>query len=224
MIFWPYVLLRSVFSIVFGLMLALPLAAQTDVNRVVKDVERRYNSMQGLKATFVQVYRTDERAPARQETGTLYLKKPGKMRWEYERPEVKLFVVDGKRVFFYVPEDRQVTRMPVKESADLRTPLRFLLGRMNLKREFRIEAATDVAPLDPGNPVLQLTPKRKDERFTELILEVDPWNRIRRLRITETDGTITEFRLSGEIPNPRLDNAMFKFEPPPGVEVVEGAQ
>lgn len=207
-------------------MLGLFFLAETAVgpvtaDEVVRVLESHYNRLDSLKAEFVQIYRSDEQAPPRQEAGTLYLKKPGRMRWEYAQPEVKLFLSDGKTIFFYVPQDRQVIRVPVKESADLRTPLRFLLGRMNLKREFRVELAQNAAPLDPGNPVLRLLPKRNDERFRELLLEMDGRERIRRLKILESNGAITEFRLFGEIPNPRLDNALFQFRPPPGVEVVD---
>ncbi len=191
------------------------------MDEVVRALESHYNRLETLKTDFVQIYRSDERAAPRQEMGTLYLKKPGKMRWEYTRPEVKLFLSDGRTVFFYVPDDRQVTRVPVKESADLRTPLRFLLGRMNLKREFRIEPAQDAAPLDPGNLVLRLLPKGAGERFRELLLEVDGRERIRRVKIFETDGAITEFRLSGEVPNPPLANALFRFQVPPDVEVID---
>lgn len=188
---------------------------------VVRAVESRYNRMSALKADFLQIYRSSENSAARQEVGTLYLKKPGKMRWEYARPEVKLFVSDGKTIWFYVPEDAQVTRMKAGESTDLRTPLRFLLGRMNLRREFHVSLASDAAPLDPGNSILRLTPKREGDRFRELLLEVDGAARIRRLKITETDGAVTEFRLFGEVTNPPIDNAMFRFEAPPGVEVID---
>lgn len=204
-----------------SLCLAAPASVAETADQLVRSLENHYNRLETLKADFVQIYKTDERAAARQEVGTLYLKKPGQMRWEYARPEVKLFVSDGKTIFFYVPEDRQVTRVPVKESTDLRTPLRFLLGRMDLKREFRVSLADDTAPLDPGNPVLRLVPKRSDERFGELLLEMDGRERIRRLKIVETDGGVTEFRLSGEVPNPPLDRALFRFRAPPGVEVVE---
>jgi outer membrane lipoprotein carrier protein len=201
--------------------LLLALLAPPSIEEVVHALEAHYNRLQSLKAEFLQVYRSDAQAPPRQEYGTLFLKKPGKMRWEYARPEVKLFVSDGKTVYFYVPEDRQATRMPVKQSTDLRLPLRFLLGRMDLKREFRIEAARDVAPLDPGNALLTLIPKRPDDRVREILIEVDRQDRIRRVRISETDGTVTEFRLSGEVENPPLENSMFQFHPPPGIEVVE---
>ena len=203
---------------------ATPPAASPSIpsmDQVVRTLERHYNRMRTLKANFVQIYKTDARAPSREEAGILYLKKPGKMRWEYTHPEVKLFLLDGKRIFFYVPQDSQVIRIPVKRSADLRTPLRFLLGRMNLKRTFRVELARDAAPLDPGNPVLRLRPKKNRERFRELLLEVDGRQRLRRIKILESDGTITEFRLFGEIPNPPLDSALFRFRLPPGVELIE---
>lgn len=184
-------------------------------------LENHYNRLQTLKANFTQIYKADANSVSRQESGTLYLRKPGKMRWEYSAPETKLFLSDGKTVFFYVPEERQVTRIRVKESSDLRMPLRFLLGRMDLKREFRVEQARDAAPLDPGNPVLRLVPKNAGERFRELLLEVDQQQRIRRLKIVETDGGVTEFRLFGEVPNPALVNSMFQFQIPAGVEVVD---
>lgn len=204
-----------------SILLLFALLEPFTVDQVVRGLEDHYNRLQSLKAQFIQVYRSSPQAPAREEYGMLYLKKPGKMRWEYASPEVKLFVSDGKTVYFYVPEDRQATRMLVKESADLRLPLRFLLGRMNLKREFRVELASDTAPLDPGNPVLRMTPRQQENRLREMVLEADTRDRIRRVKIIETDGTVTEFRLSGETPNPPLDSAMFRFRPPPGVEIIE---
>jgi outer membrane lipoprotein carrier protein len=203
------------------LVLAVAASVPNPADSLVRALENRYNRMKTLQATFVQVYKADMTGPARQEAGTVYMKKPGKMRWEYARPEVKLFVSDGKTIYFYVPQDAQVTRIPVKESDDLRTPLAFLLGRMNLKRAFRVELANDAAPIDPGNPVLRLTPKREGERFRELLLEVEKGDHVRRVRVTEADGGMTEFRLSGEAGNVTLDDSMFRFQPPPGVEVIE---
>ena len=92
--------------LLLGLALPSPSAASPPISRldqVVRTLERHYNRLRTMKANFVQIYRTDERAPSREEAGILYLKKPGKMRWEYTRPEVKLFLSDGKKIFFYVP-------------------------------------------------------------------------------------------------------------------------
>lgn len=204
------------------LFLAPPPAASIQLEQLIRALEAHYNSLQTLKASFVQLYQEGQGAPIREEAGVVYLRKPGRMRWEYTRPEVKLFISDGKMVYFYAPEDRQVTRMRAAESTDLRTPLRFLLGKLNLKRSFsRVELAGDVAPLDPANPVVRLLPKSPDERFRELLVEVDQHTRIRRLVIYETDGSRTEFRLSGEEGNPPFDPGLFRFVIPRGVEVVE---
>ena len=210
------------FAACFLLVLAAPPATWNELDQVVRRLEARYNRLETLKAQFVQLYRAAERAPIREEAGIVYFKRPGRMRWEYTRPEIKLFVSDGKTVYFYVPEDRQVTRMPAAESADLRAPLRFLLGRLHLRRSFgRVEWAKDFAPLDPGNPVLRLLPKGSEERFRELLVEVDQQSRIRRLVVYEGDGSRTEFRLSSEEGNPHLDLGLFRFAVPPGVEVVD---
>ena len=172
------------------LLLAGTTAPPDPLNGVIRRLEEHYNRLETLKAGFVQFYRAEERAPVHEEAGTVYLKKPGRMRWEYTRTETKLFISDGKMVYFYAPEDRQVTRMPAATSGDVRTPLGFLLGRLNLKRSFgHVELAQDFAPLDPGNPVLRLTPKAKEERFRELFLEVDQQSRIRRLVVEEGDSS-----------------------------------
>ncbi len=203
-------------------MFLLLLFALSAVDAVVARLEQHYNRLETLQALFTQIYRADEGSAPREESGTVYLKKPGRMRWEYKRPENKLFISDGKMVYFYAPADKQVTRMPVKESSDLRTPLRFLLGKMNLKRIFeRIEIATDMAPLDPGNDVLRALPKPQGENFRQMYLEVDRQDRLRRLVIFESDGARSEFRLAGELGNPPLDGGLFKFVIPPGVEVVD---
>jgi outer membrane lipoprotein carrier protein len=195
------------------------------LDAAIRRLEDHYNRLNTLKASFVQIYREDARSPAREEAGVIYLRKPGKMRWEYARPDQKLFLSDGKTVYFYVPSDKQVTRMPVDEAADARLPLRFLLGKLNIRRTFgRVELPADAAPLDPGNTVLRLYPKQRkgvEEMFQELLLEIDQRDRIRRLVVYETGGARSEFRLTGEEPNPRLDQGLFRFDIPPGVEVVD---
>ncbi len=196
--------------------------ARHELDQVVRGLEAHYNRLETLKVQFVQLYQAAGRAPAREEAGTLYLKRPGRMRWEYARPETKLFVSDGKTAYFYVPEDRQVTRIRAAQSADLRIPLRFLLGRLHLRRAFGpVEMARDFAPLDPGNHVLRLGPRDPQDRFRDLLAEVDQQSRIRRLVVFEGDGSRSEFRLSGEEPNARLEAGLFRFAVPEGVEVVD---
>lgn len=120
-------------------LLALLLAAgvcaartQADVRSVARAVDNRYNHLRTLQAEFTETYRGA--GIERTESGTLWLKKPGKMRWEYRSPREKLFLSDGKDAWFYVPGDRQVRRTPVRKLDDLRSPLGFLLGKTRLEK------------------------------------------------------------------------------------------
>ncbi len=201
------------------ILLALFLASPLDA--LIVRLEAHYNHLESLRAEFVQQYRADDRAPVRAESGTVSLRKPGKMRWDYAKPEPKQFLCDGKDAYFYAPADHQATRFSVKDSSDARIPLRFLLGKLNLRRIFaRIELAVDLPPLDPGNPVLKLWPK-KGETFGDIYLEIDQQSRIRRLVIDEGDGSRSDFRLSAEEANPKLSPDLFRFSPPPGVQIVD---
>ena len=111
-------------------------------------MDNRYNHLQTLQAEFTETYRGA--GVERTESGTLWLKKPGKMRWEYRSPKEKLFLSDGKDAWFYLPGDRQVRRTSVKKLDDLRSPLAFLLGKTKLEKELDgLSLAPDVAPLEP---------------------------------------------------------------------------
>jgi outer membrane lipoprotein carrier protein len=199
--------------IFFLLLFASPL------DPVIARLEARYNHMESLRAVFVQQYRAAEQAAVREESGIVYFRKPGQMRWDYSKPEVKQFYCSGKEAYFYAPADHQATHFSVKDSSDVRIPLRFLLGKLNLRRIFaNVELATDLAPLDPGDPVLKLWPK-KGETFREVYLEIDAQSRIRRLVIDDGDGSRSDFRLSAEEANPHLDSNLFHFTAPPGVTI-----
>jgi outer membrane lipoprotein carrier protein len=144
------------------------------------------------------------------------------MRWEYRSPEEKLFVSDGRTVYLYVPEERQVTRESVDDSFDDRIPLMFLLGRSDLENEFeRIERLAS-EPQVAGTEVLRMYPRREND-IEEVLLEVDPASfDIRRLRLAYRDGSVSEFIFNGIRTNTGVDPSRFEFEPPPGVDVVEG--
>ncbi len=111
------------------------LHAQTpDLHRVADGVDKHYNGLASLEASFSETYHGG--GLARSESGTMWLKKPGKMRWEYNTPVKKLFVTDGKTAWFYVPGERQARRAAVKSLDDLKSPLRYLLGHTKLEKEF----------------------------------------------------------------------------------------
>ena len=123
--------------------------ASPDLHALAQAVDEHYNHLRSLQAEFTETYRGA--GMERTESGTLWLKKPGKMRWEYRSPRDKLFLSDGKDAWFYVPADQQARKTPVKKLEDLRSPLGFLLGKTRLEKELRgLGFAPDIAPLDSG--------------------------------------------------------------------------
>ena len=143
------------------------------------------------------------------------------MRWEYESPEKKLFLSDGKLIWFYVPSDRTVTRTKLKESDDWRTPIALLAGKVKFSRFCRRIEFAGAPPSSAQNTVLRCFPKGNDSGFSELILEVEPGGWIARVLIHEVAGVETEFRFGKwqqiATPTPGL----FQFTAPPGVAIVE---
>jgi outer membrane lipoprotein carrier protein len=116
---------------------AIPaLAAQGNLEGLLKTIEDRYNRSQSLKLNFSETYAGSGR-PAQTESGVLYLRKPLRMRWEYNSPAGKVFLSDGKDVFQYLPDDHQATKSKLKQSDDMRAPLAFLLGKLDFRKEFK---------------------------------------------------------------------------------------
>jgi outer membrane lipoprotein carrier protein len=214
---------RVVSSLAFALVAVAQLAGQTDVHAVAEKVDQRYNHIQTLQAQFVETY--SGAGMKRSESGTLELKKPGRMRWDYEQPRPKMFLTDGKTAWFYVPGERQVRRAPVKDIDDLRSPLRYLLGKAKLEKEF-IGLAIDgnAKPVNAGDIVLRGVPKGMEERVSQTLVEVTPDGLITRIVVEEMDGSVTEFRFLQQKENVQIADQRFKFTPPEGVEVVRGTE
>jgi len=194
---------------------ALPLLAQ-DNDAVVRKVDDHYNHLNSLRAHYTEHYAG--MGMDRSEEGTLLLKKPGRMRWSYAEPVGKVFVLDGKFAWFYTPGDAQATRVPAKELDDLRSPLRFLLGHTQLRKELDNLA---VAPDGAGSRISGV-PKGMAQRVKLLSLWVTAAGAIERMRLEEVDGAVTEFVFSAIQENVPVKDSDFAFIPPPGVAVVQG--
>jgi outer membrane lipoprotein carrier protein len=197
------------------------LGQSPSIHSIASAVDHRYNHLQTLQAEFTEIYRGA--GMGRTESGTLWLKKPGKMRWQYRSPREKLFVSDGKDAWFYVPGEPQVRRTPVRQLSDLRSPLAFLLGKTKLEKELSgLSAATDIAPLTPGNVVLRGVPQAMSDQVSQALIEVTPDSWIDRIILEGTDGSSTEFRFRGQKEDGKIDDQSFRFEVPAGVEVIDG--
>jgi outer membrane lipoprotein carrier protein len=197
-------------------------AAADDPGSVAHEVDEHYNRLKTLRAEFTETYRGA--GIDRTETGTLWLKKPGKMRWEYRSPREKLFVSDGKDAWFYVPDDRQARKESAKKLEDIRSPLAFLLGKTKLEKELKgLSLAPDVEPLQAGDVVLRGVPTAMADRVSEIALEVNQERRIVRIVIHDVDGASTEYQFGQQREDTSIADSRFGFKPPAGTEVVEGA-
>ena len=196
-------------------------ALATDIRAVARAVDQHYNHLRTLQAEFTESYRGA--GAERVETGTLWLKKPGKMRWEYRSPREKLFLSDGKDGWFYLPGDKQVRKTPVRKLDDLRSPLAFLLGKARLEKQLQgLSLAPDQTPRVPGNMVLRGVPKNLADRVSQVLLEVTPDSRIVRIQMDEVDGSVTEYRFDQQQENVQIADQQFHFTMPTGVELIEG--
>lgn len=193
--------------------------AAPTVHDVAQAVDQRYNQMRSLQADFTESYR----GPGidRTESGTLWLKRPGKMRWQYTQPTQKLFISDGKNAWFYVPGERQARKTSVKKLEDLRSPLQYLLGHTKLEKEFNgLSFAPDVKPAEAADVVLRGVP-RNMQGISEVLLEITPEHDIARITAEEVDGAVTEYGFSHQRQNVPIADAEFRFSAPPGTEVIE---
>ncbi len=201
---------------VLVLLVASQVWAQTPVLGLLKSVEIRYNSAKTMQTSFQQSLGGKGRI-TRIEQGELFLLRPGKMRWDYSVPAGKIFLVDGKSVYYYNPATRKAERSPVKESGDLRVPLAFLMGRLDFQRdfrEFRTRAQGEITHVIAA-------PKSNKAPYTEVEFEVDRQARILSVAVTGHDQSTMTFRFHGEKLGAPLAAGQFDFVKPEGVELVD---
>ena len=218
--------------------------APDSAKTIARLLEQHYRNAQTLRAVFLERYSEGPRQ-AQIESGTVYFRRPGRMRWEYESPEKKFFIADGKIVWFYVPYDHTVTKAPVKESSDWRTPLALLTGKADLSRLCsRVDLAVQ-SGVPAGHAVLRCLPKgikqtppRAEARssapttelpgeadFTEVLLEVDRVSgELARIDIRQPGGIDLEYRFGNWQEDIPLPDSMFHFQVPMGVAIVDASE
>jgi outer membrane lipoprotein carrier protein len=183
-------------------------------------VQRHYDQVLDFSADFVHSYRGGVLKQQATERGTLVVKKPGKMRWEYTAPEKKLFVSDGHKIYSYIPQDRQVVvgTMPRDEHAT--TPALFLTGKGDITRDFNA-AFDQLTEAQPGSLILKLTPKRREPEYESLTLVLDPATLTLRMLITvDAQGGRSAFSFSNLKENVGIADNLFVFKMPRNVDVV----
>jgi outer membrane lipoprotein carrier protein len=142
------------------------------------------------------------------------------MRWEYEKPESRLFLIDGKTLWSYSSSERQAMSQDV--GGVLTTgPIGILFGMSSLRRDFQVRPIVHAGAKDGSEYLLELTPKGKDLSFKRVILGVDRESFfIQRLTVFDLYGNTTVVELSKQKTNGGLKDELFRFSPPPGTDVV----
>ena len=200
-------------------------AGKETESSLAERMEIKYRKAVTLQATFLEKY-SENGKQVRVEAGKAYFLRPGKMRWEYEKPEKSMFLVDGKYVWFYAPDDHTATRMPAKKSDDWRTPIAFLTTGMKLSRICsEVGPAQDVKASKAGNEVYRCALRAENEKggaAQRVLFEITPQSELARIVIPQEAGMQIEFEFKDWEWDPVLAKALFQFEPPPGTVIVNG--
>ena len=215
------VLLALILTATFGSVIAGQGATQAaqpgkSPDALARELQARYQSIRDFSADFVQSYRAGVLKTQSQERGTVAIKKPGKMRWTYTKPERKELVSDGVKLYWYVPEDKQVVERDVANQAS--TPDLFLSGRGDIGRDF---TASYVETPVQGAVALKLVPRKNEPEYQYLVVALDPGTlQIRALMTRDHQGGESTLAFSNMKENRGLSDKDFVFRVPSGVKVV----
>jgi outer membrane lipoprotein carrier protein len=205
------------FTVALAIVPALGAAADGPAEALARRIDKRHKSLGDLTARFVQTYRSGLMQRQVVESGVVSIKRPGRMRWEYLKPEKKLFVADGTSFYFYVPADRQV--IVSRPGGERGIPALLLAGRGSILTEFAVELESKALP---GMKRLRLTPRKPDPEVETVYVEVDAQERVRTIEVLDPQGNQSRFVFEDIRENVGLRDGLFQFRIPRGVEVVTG--
>jgi outer membrane lipoprotein carrier protein len=200
---------------------AAPRAADQTASELAQALQRRIDAIKDFSTDFVHAYQGGVLKKQITERGHLFVKKPGKMRWDYTAPEPKQFVSDGLKLYSYVPQDKQVIVSSVGRDDDATTPALFLAGKGSLVRDFTPSLVDLPAGLPIGSRALKLVPKARERDYDWLVLAVDPSTlAIRGLVTSDAQGGTSTFSFINLKENVGLADSEFVFKIPRGVDVI----
>jgi outer membrane lipoprotein carrier protein len=208
-----------------ALLLVVPAAAgqtRPSAAETARALQQKYDQVKDFSADFVHTSEGGVLKRKFSERGTVQVKKPGRMRWEYTSPEKKTFVSDGRMIYSHVPADKQVILSPMPADDEATTAVLFLAGKGNLTRDF------NVSYIDGGNAstwTLRLDPKLKQRDYDWLILEADRASlQIRGLTAADQQGGHSTFRFSNYRENTGIGDGVFVFKIPRGTDVINAGR
>jgi outer membrane lipoprotein carrier protein len=207
-------------TVTLALGFAPRLTADEAGEELARQVQSHYGAVRDFTAEFEQSYEGGVLRQRTVERGTVEIKKPGRMRWDYTRPEEKLFVSDGSQMYVYVPADRQVIVRAMPSDDRASTPILFLSGKGNLVRDFKATELTE-GRFPAGTRALKLLPRRAEPEYESLTLIVDGKTfALRQLVARDGQGGTSTFVFTNVRENVGLTDGRFVFKIPRGVDVV----
>ncbi|HET6280748.1 MAG TPA: outer membrane lipoprotein chaperone LolA [Polyangia bacterium] len=199
-------------------------ASRLDLKTVVDRVQHRYDAAGDFRARFTQTLTNPTFNRKSTSSGEVLLKKPGRMRWNYEKPEPKMYLADGDLLWLYEPEDKQAFKQELK-SSQLPAALAFLTGKGKLSDEFEISFAPNPGYGSARDYVLLLQPKRAQAQVKSLMFVVDPTSfHVRESILVDGQGNINDMLFSDVKVGTGLPDASFRWTPPAGVRVIDTAK
>jgi outer membrane lipoprotein carrier protein len=185
---------------------------------VARALQKRYEGIRDFSADFIHTYRGGVLKTETREQGTVIVKKPGMMRWIYVKPEHKEFVADGKKVYSYIPEDKQVIVANVPADDAATSPAMFLAGKGDIVRDFM---STLEGNPPPGMVALKLTPKKREPEYEYLVVTADAKTmQMRGLTTKDGQGGLSTLIFSNLKENTGISDKEFAFRVPRGVDVI----
>lgn len=205
---------------VFGLSWIVFGSGSPTGEQVLAEIQHRYQTTNDLEATFIQEYVGKVMKSVQRSEGKVYFKKKGMMRWDYKSPNQKL-ISNGQTLWFFQPDDNQVFVSEVSKVVGERTPLAFLAGEGDLRREFDLTGFNESLSAAEGHWVLELIPKESTATLAKLVLTVDKRNfYVQQADVVDGLGNVTRTRFLNIKTNLSLPDSLFHFTVPPGVEVL----
>jgi outer membrane lipoprotein carrier protein len=195
-------------------------AAKITAAEIAAKVQKTYDGIKTYEADFDQQYTMKAFGQTKTSKGHVTFVKPGKMRWDYVEPKDNVVVSDGQTLWSYVASDKQARKMAMKDS-QMPTVLAFLTGKGDLAKEFNLELF-DAGDKFKGGYILKATPKVATNLYNFVLFHVDgaTWH-VRRVLIVDAQDNRNRFDFSKPKANGSVDEARFKWSPPPGVNVVQ---
>lgn len=187
-----------------------------ELKTLVERMQSFYEKTDDFKSSFKQDYKYKAFRRTQTSTGTVTYKKPGLMRWEYEKPSPRTFVLAGSKVYTYDPEGQTLTVGSV-DTSKLSASVTFLFGQGRLADEFNI---TKGACADCKGTLMVLDPVRADPRFRQVRLEVDPKTaQVLKSTVVDPDGSENAISFLDLKTNVGISAESFKINPPEGTRV-----